>query len=135
METIYEYANQQVAEPFWERIQKFFLLPLDKAVLIRIGGLSAALFVSLLLLFLGACGIGLLAAVVIALLVVGARYGFKIIERASKGYLVPSDFPLTDDDLVGPSPPYKDVAMNFVCALLAGLIAGVLGSNDVVGIL
>ena len=43
METIYEYGAQQAAEPFWQRIQKFFLLPFDKAVLTRIAGLSAAL--------------------------------------------------------------------------------------------
>ena len=135
MEAIYEYANQQAAEPFWKRIQKFFLLPLDRAVLVRIVGLSAALLLSLLLLFLGAFGAALLAGAVIALLVVGARYGFKIIERSSKGYLVPSDYPLTDEDLVGPYLPYKYVAMNLVFAVVAGILITVLGGHELLGIL
>ncbi len=135
MEATYEFANQQAAEPFWKRIQKFFLLPLDRAVLLRIGGLSAALVVSLVLLLFGAFGVALLAAVAFALLVVGARYGFKIIERSSKGYLIPSDYPLTDEDLVGPYLPYKYVAMNVVMALVAGLIIALLGGHEVLGIL
>jgi tetratricopeptide (TPR) repeat protein len=135
MEATYEYANQQTAEPFWKRIQKFFLLPLDRAVLLRIGGLSAALVVALVLLLFGAFGVALLAAAAFALLVVGARFGFKIIERSSKGYLIPSDYPLTDDDLVGPYLPYKYVAMNVVFAFVAGLFIMLFGGNEVLGIL
>jgi tetratricopeptide (TPR) repeat protein len=135
MEATYEYANQQAAEPFWQRIQKFFLLPLDRAVLLRIGGLSAALVVSLVLLLFGAFGTALLAAAAFAFLVVGARYGFKIIERSSKGYLIPSDYPLTDEDLVGPYLPYKYVAMNTVFGALAGLFITVLGGHEFLGIL
>ena len=63
MESIYEYGAQQAAEPFWQRIQKFFLLPLDRAVLLRIAGMSGALVVSLVLLLFGAFGVVLLAAV------------------------------------------------------------------------
>jgi tetratricopeptide (TPR) repeat protein len=135
MEAIYEYGNQQTAEPFWQRIQKFFLLPLDRAVLLRIGGLSGALVVSLVLLLFGAFGVVLLAAAAFALLVAGARYGFKIIERSSKGYLIPSDYPLTDVDLLSRYLPYKYVAMNVVFALLAGLFLGVLGGYEILGIL
>ena len=135
METIYEYANQQAAEPFWQRIQKFFLLPFDVAVLKRIGGLSGALVVALVLLLFGPVGVVVLGVAVFALLVVGARYGFKIIERASKGYLIPSDFPLTDDDLIGPYLPYKYVALNVAFGLLAALIVALLGANEVIGIL
>jgi hypothetical protein len=135
MEAIYEYANQQVAEPFWQRIQKFFLLPLDRAVLLRIGGLSAALVVSLVLLLFGPFGTVLIAAAAFALLVVGARYGFKIIERSSKGYLIPSDYPLTDEDLVGPYLPYKYVAMNTVFGTVAGLFIAILGGHEFLGIL
>ena len=135
MEAIYEYGAQQTAEPFWKRIQKFFLLPLDRAVLLRIAGLSGALVVSLVLLLFGAFGVFLLAAVVFALLVAGARYGFKIIERSSKGYLIPSDYPLTDEDLVGRYLPYKYVAMNMVFALLAALFLSILGGHEILGIL
>ena len=135
MEATYEYGAQQTAEPFWQRIQKFFLLPLDRAVLLRIGGLSGALVVSLVLLLFGAFGVVLLAAAAFALLVAGARYGFKIIERSSKGYLIPSDYPLTDEDLVGQFLPYKYVAMNVVFALIAGLLINILGRNEILGIL
>ena len=135
MESIYEYSAQQAAEPFWQRIQKFFLLPLDRAVLLRIAGLSGVLVVSLVLLLFGAFGVFLLGAVVFALLVAGARYGFKIIERSSKGYLIPSDYPLTDEDLVGRFLPYKYVAMNVVFALLAGLFLSLLGGHEILGIL
>lgn len=135
MESIYEYGAQQAAEPFWQRIQKFFLLPLDRAVLLRIAGLSGVLVVSLVLLLFGAFGVVLLGAVVLALLVAGARYGFKIIERSSKGYLIPSDYPLTDEDLVGRYLPYKYVAMNMVFALLAALFLSLLGGHEILGIL
>src|SRR5512139_830878 len=135
MESIYEYGAQQAAEPFWQRIQKFFLLPLDRAVLLRIAGLSGVLVVSLVLLLFGAFGVVLLGAVVFALLVAGARYGFKIIERSSKGYLIPSDYPLTDEDLVGRYLPYKYVAMNMVFALLAALFLSLLGGHEILGIL
>jgi tetratricopeptide (TPR) repeat protein len=135
MESIYEYGAQQAAEPFWQRIKKFFLLPLDRAVLLRIAGMSGALVVSLVLLLFGAFGVVLLAAVVFALLVAGARYGFKIIERSSKGYLIPSDYPLTDEDLVGRYLPYKYVAMNMVFALLAALFLSILGGHEILGIL
>ncbi len=135
MESIYEYGAQQAAEPFWQRIQKFFLLPLDRAVLLRIAGLSGVLVVSLVLLLFGAFGVVLLAAVVFVLLVAGARYGFKIIERSSKGYLIPSDYPLTDEDLVGRYLPYKYVAMNMVFALLAALFLSILGGHEILGIL
>jgi hypothetical protein len=135
METIYEYSSQQAAEPFWQRIQKFFRLPLDKSVLLHIFGLSGALLVSLLLLFLGGFGFALLLVAVFALLVAGARFGFKIIERSSKGYLVPSDYPLTDEDLVGPYLPYKFVALNMVFGVVAAVLIGVLGGHEVLGIL
>ena len=94
METTLRIRHQQTAEPFWQRIQKFFLLPLDRAVLLRICGLSGAggLAVLLLLRRLRRRSAGGLRV----LLVAGARYGFKIIERSSKGYLIPSDYPLTD---------------------------------------
>lgn len=135
MDATYEYANQQAAEPFWKRLQKFFLLPLDKAVLGRVLGLSGGLVASLLLLLLGGIGAMLLLAAVFGLLVAGARYGFKLIERSSKGYLVPSDYPLTDEDLVAKYLPYKYVAMNMIFGVAAGMLTYVLGRNEVLGML
>jgi hypothetical protein len=72
--------------------------------------------------------LGLVA--ILAVLVIGARFGFKIIERSSKGFLIPSDYPLSDDDLVSAYLPYKFVAMNFVFGVLFGLVRMVTGGNE-----
>ena len=135
MDTTYDYGNQQTAEPFWQRIRKFFLLPLDKAVLLRIFALSGALTVALVLPLLGGLGLALLAAVVFALLVVGASYGFKIIERSSKGYLIPSDYGLTDQSAVGPLLPYKFAALIVAFAAFAVILNRTLGAFDLAGLI
>ena len=87
-------------EPFWQRVHRFFALPFDRAVLARIGGLAAWGVLALALFFLGALGVIVGLVALLAMLVVGARYGFKIIERSSRGYLQPSAYPLSDEDLV-----------------------------------
>ena len=66
----------------------------------------------------------------LAILVTGVRYGFKIIERSSKGFLRPSDYPLTDDDLVSEYLPYKYAAMNLVFGVLATLVQMISGGNE-----
>ncbi|MGZ8274371.1 MAG: tetratricopeptide repeat protein [Burkholderiaceae bacterium] len=128
--TTYEFGASGPVEPFWQRIHKFFTLPLDKAVLMRIGGLAVACVIALGLFFLGVFGVVLGLAALVAVLVIGARFGFKIIERSSKGFLVPSDYPLSDDDLVSPYLPYKFVAMNIVFGLLLGLMKFVTGGSE-----
>lgn len=134
MSDVYEYASNGPIEPFWQRINRFFLLPLDKAVLMRIAGLSAAFVASFALLFLGGLGVFLLMIAMLAILVGGARYGFKLIERSSKGFLRPSDYPLTDDDLVSKHLPYKYVAINFVFGVLAMLLIVISGRSEFVQI-
>jgi hypothetical protein len=128
--TTYEFGANGPVEPFWQRIHKFFTLPLDKAVLMRIGGLAAASVIAFAFFFLGVFGVVLGLAALVAVLVIGARYGFKIIERSSKGFLVPSDYPLSDDDLVSPYLPYKFVAMNMVFGLLLGLMTLITGGSE-----
>ena len=108
-------------EPFWQRIHRFFTLPLDRAVAKRIAGLAVAGVIAFALFFLGALGVLAGLAGIFGVLVVGARYGFKIIERSSRGFLQPGDYPLSDEDLVSPYLPYKFVAMNFVFGLVLGL--------------
>jgi len=135
METTYEYGNQQAAQPFWQRIRKFFLLPLDKSVLLRIFGLSGALLVSLALPLFGAIGVALLALVVLAVLIVGASYGFRIIERSSKGYLIPSDYGLTDQTAVGPLLPYKFAALIVAFATVAVILNRLLGAFDLAALI
>ena len=134
METTYEYGNQ-ATEPFWQRIRKFSLLPLDKAVRLRIFGLSGALLVLMLLPFRGGLGVALLAAAVIALLFVGSGYGFKIIERSSKGYLVPSDYGLTDQTVVGSLLPYKFAGLIVAFAVTAVILNRLLGAFDLAALI
>ena len=136
MSDVYAYANNGPIEPFWQRdrINRFFLLPLDKVVLTRIAGLSAAFVASFVLLLFGGFGVLLLMFALLAVLLTGARYGFKLIERSSKGFLRPSDFPLTDDDLVSEYLPYKYAAMNLVFALLAAMLHKLSGGSEFVGV-
>lgn len=135
MSATYEFAQQGPVQPFWQRIHRFFLLPLDKAVLLRMLGLSAAVALSCLLIFLGGLGVLLVCVALLAILVVGARYGFKIIERSSKGFLTPSDYPLTDGDLISPYLPYKFVALNVALGIAATLLAALFGGGDFVRII
>ncbi len=136
MSDAYAYASNGPIEPFWhrDRINRFFLLPLDKTVLTRIGGLSAAFVASFALLLFGGFGVLLLVFALLAVLVSGVRYGFKIIERSSKGFLRPSDYPLTDDDLVSEYLPYKYAAMNLVFGVLATLLQVLSGGNEFVAV-
>jgi hypothetical protein len=117
-------------EPFWQRIHRFFTLPLDRAVLVRIAGLAVAGVIAFALFFLGALGVLAGLAGIVAVLVIGARYGFKIIERSSRGFLQPGDYPLSDEDLVSPYLPYKFVAMNFVFGLVLGLAVLLTGGSE-----
>jgi len=134
MSDVYAYASTGPIEPFWRRIDRFFLLPFDRAVLMHIGGLSAAFVAAFALLFLGGFGVLLMLAAMLAILVFGARYGFKIIERSSKGFLRPSDYPLTDDNLVSEYLPYKYVAINVVFGVLAMLLVLLTGGSEFVSI-
>ena len=77
----------------------------------------------------------LLVFALLAILVTGVRYGFKIIERSSKGFLRPSDYPLTDDDLVSEYLPYKYAAMNLVLGVLATLLQVISGGNEFIAVL
>ena len=137
MSDVYAYASTGPIEPFWQRdrIHRFFLLPLDKTVAVRIAGLSAAFVASFALLLFGAPGVLLMVFAVLAVLVTAVRYGFKIIERSSKGFLRPSDYPLTDDDLVSAYLPYKYAAINVVFAVLAALLEALFRGSELVAIL
>ena len=137
MSDAYAYSSTGPIEPFWQRnrINRFFLLPLDKAVLTRIAGLSACFVASFALLLFGGFGILLLVVALLAILISGARYGFKIIERSSKGFLRPSDYPLTNDDLVSEYLPYKYAGINLALALLVKLLEVISGGNEFIALL
>ncbi len=134
MSDAYAYASTGPIEPFWQRdrINRFFLLPLHKAVVKRIAALSVAFVASFALLLFGGFGMLLLLLALLAILVTGVRYGFKIIERSSKGFLLPSDYPLTDDDLVSEYLPYKYAALNLVFGALVTLLQLLSGGSEFV---
>jgi tetratricopeptide (TPR) repeat protein len=134
MSSTYAYAAGSAIQPFWQRIHKFFLLPLDRAVLLRIAGLAASFVLSFALLFIEGFGVWFVRLAHLAVLVVGWCYGFKIIERSAKGYLRPSEYPLTDEGLVNTYLPYKFVAINVVFGLSAGLIGKLAGGGDFIGL-
>jgi hypothetical protein len=134
MGSTYTYAANGPRQPFWERIHRFFLMPLDSAVLLRMAGLSAAFVASFALLFLGGFGFVLMLLALLATLVVGLSYGFRIIERTSKGYLRPSEYALTDEELVSKALRYKFVAINLAFGAFAALLVGLTGGNEFVGL-
>ena len=118
-------------EPFWQRsrINRFPVTPRQgrpDAHRGSVGGFVA----SFALLALRGFGVLLLVLALLANLVTGVRYGFKLIERSSKGFLRPSDYPLTDDDLVSEYLPYKYAAMSLVFGVLAVLVQKLSGNNE-----
>ncbi|MEO8187084.1 MAG: hypothetical protein ABI580_06940, partial [Burkholderiaceae bacterium] len=136
MSHAYAYASTGPIEPFWQRdrINRFFLLPLDTSVLKRIAALSASFVASFALLLFGGFGVLLLVISLLGILVTGVRFGFKIIERSSKGFLRPSDYPLTNDDLVSEYLPYKYAGMNLVLGVLVTLLQVITGGNEFIAI-
>jgi hypothetical protein len=108
--------------PFWRRVPKFFLLPLEKPVLVRIATLSALTIAAPLLLALGFLGFLLLCLLLLAVLVYGAQFGFRIIEQSSRGFLYPSEYPLQVEGS-GIGRPFKYVAVNVVFLLVVAIVA------------
>lgn len=115
-------AGLPAPTPFWQRVPKFFLLPLDKAVATRILVMSAAAVLSPLALMLGFVGFLLMMAVLFGVLLVGAQYGFTIIERSSQGFLRPSDYPAVEVETSW-ARPFKYVAINIVFVLVLVAVA------------
>lgn len=112
--------------PFWRRMPKFFALPLARPVLMRIGILSAIGVLSPLLWPLGFVGVLLFALLLLTVTVIGAQYGFTIIEQSSRGFLYPVEYP---PQLEGASigRPFRYVAIYVAfggVALFVGLLSG-----------
>ncbi len=129
--TTYEFGASGPVEPFWQRIHKFFTLPLDKAVLMRIGGLAAASVIAFALFFLGVarCRAGPRRALRACSSSAPATASRSSSARP-RASCIPSDYPLSDDDLVSPYLPYKFVAMNIVFGLLLGLMTMITGGSE-----
>jgi hypothetical protein len=110
-------SGPPAATPFWQRVPKFFLLPLDRPVATRILSLSAAAVLSPLALTLGLFGFLLMMLVLFAVLVIGAKFGFTVIERSAQGFLRPSDYPQVELESSW-GRPFKYVAINVVFVLV-----------------
>jgi hypothetical protein len=134
MPTTYEFGERKVA-PFATRVRAFLRLPLNRAVLLRIAALAAGTFAAWLLLYAGAAGFWLLLVASCALLAVGGAYGFRIVERSSKGYLVPSDYSLTDESAVSALLPFKFAALAIGFLAVTILCGRLLGSGDLLVVL
>ncbi len=97
MSDAYAYGSNGPIEPFWQRgrVNRFFLLPLDKVVLARIGGLSVAFVASFALLLFGGFGVLLLMLALLAILVTGAAVRVQnhraLIQRVSASVRLPAD--------------------------------------------
>lgn len=118
--------------PFWRRMPKFFVFPAARAPMIRIavGGLAYAiagwvfgrnLFTSPALATL------FLFAVLLAVSVFIARYGFLVIERTAAGYLHPSQYPELGER-GSPYRPYKMFLVMMVVPVLIGIVGAVFTS-------
>jgi len=122
-----------VPTPFWQRVPKFFLLPLDRTVVTRVLMMSAAAVLSPLALLLGFLGFLLMMLVLFAVLVIGANYGFTIIERSSQGFLRPSDYPAIEVETSW-ARPFKYVAVNIIFVLVLVAVGVVTTSETLVWI-
>ena len=97
MSHAYAYASNGPVEPFWQRnrINRFFLLPLDKAVLKRIAALSAAFVASFALLLFGGIGVLLLVLALLAILVTGSSLRLQdhraVFQGVSAAVRLPAD--------------------------------------------
>jgi hypothetical protein len=123
---------QMPVTPFWRRMPKFFLFPAARAPMIRIavGGLAYGiagwvfgrnLFTS------PAFGTLFLFAVLLAVSVFIARYGFLVIERTAAGYLHPSQYPEFGEQ-GSPYRPYKMFLIMMVVPVLIGIVSAVFTS-------
>ncbi len=110
------------ATPFWQRVPKFFQLPLERTVAARILAMSAVAVLSPLALMLGLPGLLLMVGALFAVLLVGAKFGFTIIERSAQGFLRPADYPQIEVESSW-SRPFKFVAINLVFVLVLVAVA------------
>lgn len=105
------------ATPFWQRVPKFFLLPLDRTVATRILVLSAVAVLSPLALIMGFFGFLIMLVVLLGVVVIGAQFGFTIIERSSQGFLRPAEYPAIQTETSWLR-PFKYVAINVIFLLV-----------------
>lgn len=109
--------------PFWRRMPKFFLYPMQSGALLRVLGAGA--------LVAGAVAtksfVLIVPAVLVALVFI-SRFGFLVIERTAQGFLRVADWPKHFEQ-GSPYRPYKLFGIYVVAGIVAGLIEGFTGSR------
>jgi hypothetical protein len=106
----------QKATPFWRRMPKFFLFPLQTAALTRVaavGGLVAAAVAT-------EAWVLIVAAALVSLVFI-ARFGFVVIERTAQGFLRVADYPKHFEQ-GSPYRPYKLFGIYMVAGVAAAAI-------------
>lgn len=126
-----EVLSPQVAiPPFWQRLNKFFLLPLQKEPVVY----ALCLAVSSLFLSDGEETTMLDALIVLVKLFVVARYAFKIAAFSSYGVFNLHESPLVEDENFGRL-PWLFVAAVFVQMLALGFVSHAIPGIEVLGLM
>jgi hypothetical protein len=108
-------AGQPSIPPFWQRLNAFFLFPFQTEPLILAAVLSLAGYVALFPFFLAIPG-------VIVIVLMTARYAFKIAALAARGVLRSSEYPV-DMDPSWASLPWALFGVLVVHGIIIGLMA------------
>lgn len=127
-------TEQAKIEPFWQRLPKFFAVPMEGPVLARIGVLALAVPLAFLLIGLGLPGMLLLAAVWLLALVIGFQYGFRIIEQTARGFLRPSLFQPEFGERAISLRPYKYIAIYLLFGLVAVGMGYVFRKSEIIAV-
>lgn len=127
-------TEQVQIQPFWQRVPKFFAVPMESPVLVRIGVLALAVPLAFLLIPFGLPGVLLLAAVWLLALVIGFQYGFRIIEQTARGFLRPSLFQPEFGERAISLRPYKYIAIYLLFGLAAAAMGYVFRRSEIVAV-
>lgn len=127
----YSASIGEAPTPFWNRIPRFFLFPLNPAIIGRIALFSAipaigAFATSMGTIFIAAMGLSLLAWIFFL------RYGSRILNETSRGRLSPADYaPEIDPELT--HLPYSMFGFGFVTSMFIGLVTYFFGEKAGMG--
>jgi tetratricopeptide (TPR) repeat protein len=120
-------SSNPLIPPFWTRVPRFFLFPLNPAILWRVLFFAAipaigAFASSPQAIALAAAGLSLLAWVFLL------RFGSRVLSETSLGRLSPSQYPDLPDDSLSHM-PYKIMALFIIPGMAVGLVASLFGEG------
>ena len=121
-------------QPFWQRVPKFFTVPLEAPVLVRIAVLALAVPAAFLLVRHGLPGVLVAVAICLIALVVGFQYGFRIIEQTTRGFLRPTLFQPDFGERSFSARPYKYIAIYALFGAGAVGLGFVFGRSQIVAV-